>query len=135
MTLINSDNPSSSLIRSDRRGRLLVRAEQRAAILEVFDQSSLSAMAFCRQHNLSYSTFATWVQKRRKALHKPAEKDPPDKSPTFAEVLIQTDQPSKKIPSPIRIILPEGIHLEVVCSSQVPLALELIRALCPSNPC
>jgi len=27
MTLINFDNPSSSLIRSDRGGRLLIRAE------------------------------------------------------------------------------------------------------------
>jgi hypothetical protein len=64
MTLANSDNPGG-LIRSDHGGRLLVRAEQRGAILQAFDAGSLSAMAFCRQHGLSYSTFATWIQKKR----------------------------------------------------------------------
>jgi hypothetical protein len=62
MTFANSDkSPSASVIRADRKGRLLIRAEQRAAILQAFDDSALSAMAFCRQHSISYSTFATWM--------------------------------------------------------------------------
>ncbi|BCU76854.1 hypothetical protein [Luteolibacter sp. LG18] len=63
MTFANFEETSAGVIRADRRGRLLIRAEQRAAILKAFDDSSLSAMAFCRQHGLAYSTFATWIQK------------------------------------------------------------------------
>ena len=65
MTLAKSATPTA-VVRSDRRGRLLVRAEQRHLILEAFDASALSAMAFSRQHGLCYSTFGSWVHKRRK---------------------------------------------------------------------
>jgi hypothetical protein len=54
------------LIRCDSKGRVLVAAGQRDALLDAFEQSGQSAMAFCRQHGLKYPTFATWVQKRRR---------------------------------------------------------------------
>jgi len=92
-------------------------------------------MAFCRQHNIPYSTFATWVQKRRKQLPKPPEEELPTKLPIFAEMLINPDHSVEKIHPPIRITLPEGIHLEISSSLQVPLALEMIRALSSRRSC
>jgi hypothetical protein len=47
------------VIRSDRRGRVLIDAAQREALLDEFDRNGLSAMAFCRLHDLVYPTFAT----------------------------------------------------------------------------
>ena len=53
----------------DCRERLLVRREQREALLDAFKSSGLSAMAFCQLHDLKYSTFATWRQKKRSSSH------------------------------------------------------------------
>lgn len=111
MTSPNAGDPDDKLIRADRRGRLLVRAEQRAAILEASDESSLSAMAFCRQHGLSYSTFATWIQKRRRELA-PERGDPAVQAPAFAEVVIDEGKTipktSKRGPSTVRRSLDEA---------------------------
>jgi hypothetical protein len=136
MTFANSDK-ADGLIRSDRRGRLLVRAEQRAAILQAFDAGSLSAMAFCRQHGLSYSTFATWIQKRRRENTVPAPEvcAPAPANPSFAEVHL--DQPAIFAQShrPIKLNLPSGVSVEISDPSQIPLVIELLRHLSSSRPC
>lgn len=137
MTLANSDNPSA-LIRSDRRGRLLVRAEQRTAILEAFDSSSLSGMAFCRQHGLSYSTFATWVQRRRKENN--ANPTSPVRSPQlvksrFAEVCLEQTAPIAASRPPLGLSLPSGATVEISDSAQIPLLAELLRHLSSARPC
>lgn len=136
MTLANSDNPVA-LIRSDRRGRLLVRAEQRAAILEAFDSSSLSAMAFCRQHGLSYSTFATWVQRRRKECgNKPKLPIcvPTPDPPCFAEVCLKEPSIAQSY-RPLILNLPSGASVEISNPAQMPLVIELLGALSSARPC
>jgi class 3 adenylate cyclase len=61
-TIVDPAGEAARLIRSDTKGRVLVAADQRDALLDAFEQSGQSAMAFCRQHCLKYPTFATWVQ-------------------------------------------------------------------------
>ena len=135
MTFSNSDNPDG-LIRSDRRGRLLVRAEQRTAILRAFDSSSLSAMAFCRQHGLCYSTFATWIQKRRKENVAPASAvhSPVLANPSFIEVRLEEAATSRPL-HPLKFNLPSGASVEICDPSQVPLLVDLLRHLDPPRPC
>ena len=136
MTLANTDNPAE-LIRSDRRGRLLVRAEQRAAILQAFDSSSLSAMAFCRHHGLSYSTFATWIQKRRKenAVRTSPVRPQVPADPPFAEVYMAEPIAA---PGPHRLLklnLPTGASVEISDHAQMPLVVELLRHLSSARAC
>ena len=133
MTPPNSDNRDDKLIRADRRGRLLVRAEQRAAILKAFDESSLSAMAFCRQHGLSYSTFATWIQRRRRE-ETPVSIEAAAPAPAFAEVVFDESKSGKAVP-PLRVILRSGVSFELVSADQVPLAAGLIQSLAGSRSC
>ncbi|QJE95265.1 IS66 family insertion sequence element accessory protein TnpA [Luteolibacter luteus] len=134
MTSPNSGNPDDKLIRADRRGRLLVPAEQRAAILKAFDESSLSAIAFCRQHGLSYSTFATWIQKRRRE-QAPGSGDPAVPHPAFAEVVIDEGKAIPKTIPPLRVILRSGVSFEVVSADQVPLAAGLIQSIASLRSC
>jgi hypothetical protein len=134
MTSPNSGNHDDKLIRADRRGRLLVRAEQRAAILKAFDESSLSAMAFCRQHGLSYSTFATWIQKRRRE-QTPGVTGAEAPGPAFAEVVIEEGKAAPNATPPLRVILRSGVSFEVVSADQVPLAAGLIQSLAGPRPC
>lgn len=73
----------------------------------------MSAMAFCRQHEFSYYTFATWIQRRRRAQSSPAGSDTAPKS-AFAEILIDKSSPVSKATLPLRVTLHSGISFEVV---------------------
>jgi len=65
-SIVDPAGEAARQIRSDTKGRVLVAADQRDALLDPFEQSGQSDMAFCRQHDLKYPTFATLVQKRRR---------------------------------------------------------------------
>ena len=64
---------ASDILQQDARGRVLVSAARREALLDEFERSGSSAMRFARLAGLRYSTFANWVQarRRRRALAKP----------------------------------------------------------------
>lgn len=47
-------------------------AAQRAELLAAFERSELSAAAFVRQHQINYTTFCGWRQRRAKAKSLPA---------------------------------------------------------------
>lgn len=128
-SIVDPDGEAARLIRSDTKGRVLVAADQRDALLDAFEQSGQSAMAFCRQHGLKYPTFATWVQKRRRGSG-PAH-------PGFAEVTVDlpaTVEPPV-VPEPMRITLPDGIRIDIACRKQLAWAVELLRHLSPLRSC
>ena len=73
----------STIIRAGSDGRLRDSPAQKQSLLEAFDRSGTSAMAFARQHGVQYQTFIAWLRKRREEV--PAL----DRSgPAFAEVLV-----------------------------------------------
>jgi len=57
-SIVDPGGEAARLIPSDSKGRMLVAADQRDALLNAFEQSGQSAMAFCRQHGLKVS--APW---------------------------------------------------------------------------
>jgi len=128
-SIVGPAEEAARLIRSDSKGRVLVVADQRDALLDAFEQSGQSAMAFCRQHGLKYPTFATWVQKRRQGSV-PA-------SPRFAEVTV--DLPALPEPPPVlepmRVTLADGTRIDIACRKQLAWAAELLRHLSPPRSC
>jgi len=136
MTSTTSAGATGDVIRSDRRGRLLIRAEQRSALLDAFESSALSGMAFCRQHGLSYSTFANWIQARRKASIPAKSLPAPVPQPAFAEVIVG-ENPSavSKPPVPLRVSLRGGVSFEITGPEQIPLVAGLIQSLGGGRPC
>lgn len=116
----------TTIIRTGSDGRLRYSPAQRGELLEAFDRSGLSAMAFSSQHGVSYQTFIAWLRKRRQS----GEALPPG-VPAFAEVMLQEPPP---IPgSALRIVLPCGTALEVSSRAALPLAAELLQTL--RRPC
>ncbi len=119
-----------AVIRSDRRGRMLVSADQREALLDEFERSGLSGMAFCKLHGLVYPTFASWRKKRRER--------PAPGSPAFAEVVLDDAAPVGRQAdrrTPLRLTLPSGAVVEVSGRDQLPLLVELLQALSARRPC
>jgi transposase-like protein len=116
----------STIIRTGSDGRLRYTPEQRRDLLEAFERSGLSAMAFSRQHGVSYQTFIAWLRKRREC----GAALPPD-GPAFAEVMLQKSSPPPI--SALRIVLPCGTVIELASRSALPLAAELLQSL--RRPC
>jgi transposase-like protein len=123
-----SSEPSTdtTIIRTGSDGRLRYTAGQRQNLLEAFERSGLSAMAFSRQHGICYQTFIAWLRKRRQS----GEALPPG-VPAFAEVMLQEPPPAPI--AALRIVLPCGTALEVSSRAALPLAAELLQTL--RRPC
>jgi transposase-like protein len=114
------------MIRTGSDGRLRYSPEQRQDLLEAFDRSGQSAMAFSRHHGVSYQTFIAWLHKRRDG----GAPLPPD-TPAFAEVMVRQ---SPSIPDALlRIVLPCGTTIEVSSRAALPLAAELLSTM--RRPC
>jgi transposase-like protein len=119
-------SPDTTIIRTGSDGRLRYSPGQRRELLKAFERSGLSAMAFSKQHGVSYQTFIAWLRKRRQSV----EALPPG-VPAFAEVMLQ-EAPSGPSAA-LRIVLPCGTALEVASRAALPLAAELLQSL--RRPC
>lgn len=123
---LSTPSTDTTIIRTGSDGRLRYTPAQRGELLDAFDRSGLSAMAFSRQHGICYQTFIAWLRKRRQS----GEALPPG-IPAFAEVMLQEAPPSPG--AALRIVLPCGTALEVASRAALPLAAELLQTL--RRPC
>jgi transposase-like protein len=123
-----SSEPSTdtTIIRTGSDGRLRYSPDQRQELLDAFERSGLSAMAFSKQHGVCYQTFIAWLRKRR-----PCGEILTPGAPAFAEVMLQNPPPPQG--SALRIVLPCGTLLEVASRAALPLAAELLQSL--RRPC
>jgi len=55
------------ILKTDVLGRVTVGREQREAILNAFEVSGMTGQAFALHHGIKIQTFASWIQKRRRA--------------------------------------------------------------------
>ena len=64
---MTSTTGTNEVLRQDRRGRVRVPRGRRDALLDEFSRGGVSAAEFARMAGIKYSTFANWLQERRKA--------------------------------------------------------------------
>lgn len=102
-------------------------AVQRAQLLAAFDRSGLSAAAFARQHQLSYTTFCHWLQRRDRAA----------RTPRFVEVERTTPPvtPAAANTGALIVELNQGARLRLASPAQVALAAALLQALHAPRAC
>jgi hypothetical protein len=58
---------AGDILKTDVLGRITVGRDQREAILDAFEASGMSGQAFAQHHGIKVQTFASWIQKRRRA--------------------------------------------------------------------
>ena len=138
---------AEELLRVDALGRVWTTAERREWLLDEFERSGVAGAEFARIAGIKYSTFATWVQKRRRAtgVH-PA----PGKAgilagtrrraalpgPCFVEARIERSSAGPGSVATLRVELPCGARMEIADGSQASLAAALLRALAAEvRPC
>ena len=96
-------------------------AAQRAKILAAFDRSGLSAAEFARRHDLNYTTFCGWRQRRDKNKSLPA----------FVEIEV----PAPLAPVELLIELGAQARLRLESTAQIELTARLLQALNAPRPC
>jgi len=118
-------------LKQDAVGRVWTPPERREAILDEFEKSGLPAAQFAAHVGVKYQTFATWVQKRRKArgggsaMNAREPVVPRLRGWVEATVESATEEATRTLV----VHLPGGARLEVRDAAQAVLAAHLLRAL------
>ncbi len=123
--------PADRVLKQDAAGRVWTPRERREEVLDEFEKSGLPAAQFAAHVGVKYPTFATWVQKRRKAREGANRSD--CQTPmvprlgTWVEATVEgvTDDSEDTLV----VHLPGGAHVEVSNATEVKLAACLLRAL------
>lgn len=131
-------------MKTDALGRVRSTPAQRAALLEEFARSGLSGTKFAALAGVNYQTFATWRQQQRKRGgadgtvttqrgHDGTDGVPPGKasrSLRWMEAVMEAHKPALTGPGAALLVhLPGGLRVEFSDAAQVPLVVELCRAL------
>lgn len=118
---------TSIILKRDARGRVRTPPERREALIAEFEKSGLPATKFSELAGVRYQTFATWLQRHRQQGHRTQVAADPE-AVRFAEVVM--DEPARAAcPIGLRVMLACGTSLELTEPAQVPLAVQLIKAL------
>jgi transposase-like protein len=120
-----------NLLAADKRGRVRVSDERREVLLDEFERSGMSAVRFAERIGVKYSTFAQWVQRRRKARQEEAAVKPGPV--TFLEAVMDPPVENRAPAHGLTVMLPGGAHVVVETVVQLRLAAELLGMLASSG--
>lgn len=126
------------VLKTDVLGRVRVKKARRNALLDEFERGGTSAQAFAKMVGIKYQTFASWVQKRRRARQQypPAAKALPSASAgTLRLVEATIERSAEPDGQGLCVHLPGGARIEVRDARQAALAAALLQALVPGRPC
>jgi transposase-like protein len=115
------------ILKTDRAGRVRVPRERQEQIVAEWSKSGLSAMRFAATIGVKYQTLAGWIRRHnaRTALPVPAAITPPRGG--WLEMAVAP--PAANACSALRVELPGGAALVVGDAGQIPLVIQLLRAL------
>lgn len=119
---------TTGIIKADARGRMRYTAQFREEAIAAFERSGMSAAGFAERCGVKYQTFAGWVKRRRNERQQGVGSKAMDAGgePRFLLAEIGEESP------PVRglsVRLPGGAVASVSGPDEVPLLVELIRAL------
>jgi transposase-like protein len=138
-------NIQSPPLKTDVLGRVRITAKHREALLDAYEQSSMSGAKFAAAHGVKYPTFASWIQKRRRdrGQYEPSNESVPA---ALLESLVELGLPLAAMPSEprtsmttggaaLRIQHPCGICMCVEDAHQARLAVLVLKELDETRPC
>lgn len=122
------------VLKSDAMGRVRTPAARRRELLEEFGRSGLSGKKFAALVGVKYSTFAFWLQDRRRRgqAGRPPKEEAPD-AVRWLEAVVEKAQSNGAASGALVLTLPGGARMEVGDAHQAVLAAALLRSL--AQPC
>ena len=134
MTMIKE----ATILKRDSLGRVRVPHAKREEMLDAFERSGMSARAFAHSHGVKKMTFASWVQKRRRArgdyekeetrrkLRMPKASKTSQLQEGMSLLEVEVSAPSS---SSLEVMLPNGAKVLLSEERQIPLLKTLLREL------
>ena len=140
------------LLKQDALGRIIIPSQKREEMLDAFEASSMTATAFAKEHGVKPSTFATWVQKRRRfrgdyqdeairrKLRMPNHSNKQKKAEEkkiqatsqpplqLVEVSLAEQHPSLSPPA-LQLELPNQVKISLESEAQIPLLKNLLAKI------
>ena len=120
------------IIKQDSRGRMRTTRERREALLAEYDRSAMTGRKFAKWAGIKYTTFANWLQARRKLgcreLAAPGVASAA--SPRWLEAVVEGSphkEPAKSKTARLIVHGPGGVRLELSDERQVSWAARLLR--------
>ncbi|WP_309380215.1 IS66 family insertion sequence element accessory protein TnpA [Cerasicoccus frondis] len=113
------------MLKTDALGRVKVPPKKRETILDAFEQSGMSGSAFASHIGVTYQTFATWVQKRRRQREAPISTAERKQPLELIEAVIDTGSADALLEMEVL----GGIKLRLSRREDIALVVELLRAL------
>ena len=139
------ENKEGRVLKPDVLGRVKTGVRQREAILDEFERSGLSGTKFAAVAGVNYQTFASWVQKRRRATgaYNNGSKKLATRKTTvrgvpalpalgWVEAVVQGDALPVAKNAVLRLELPGGASVLIADEAGAALAAELLKKLHPS---
>lgn len=137
---------AGDILKTDVLGRVTIRRAQREVILDAFEVSGMTGSAFALAHGIKIQTFASWIQKRRRARgdyqndticqklrmrKNPALSAQKAARPLVSMNLIEVNLKSEtpKNHEPLEVMLPGGAVVKISHESQLGLLQILMRQL------
>lgn len=142
---------STTPLKRDVLGRVTLPAAQREALLDEFERSGLMGRPFAKLLGVNYPTFASWIQKRRRARGdytalakpptpltevRPPQRHLPNATLRLVEVVTTPALPAActlpvvpQAATALEVRLPGGASLLVSDAAQAELAAQILRAL------
>lgn len=120
----------AEILKTDRRGRVRFTSARRDRLIEEFQKSKLSAPHFCKVTGLSYSTFATWLQKHRRKRAALPQTTASTSPVEWLETVVEKARvvPASAHTDSLVVRLPSGATMEVAHAAQASVAASLLRA-------
>jgi len=130
---------TDGIIKLDTRGRMRTTRERREALLAEFDRSGMSGQKFAAWAGIKYSTWANWVQQRRKKQGQvpsaPSETKPGEDASNnvrWLEAVVGASTQKATVKSKTGALVVQGaggMRIEIADEAQVKLAAQLLREL------
>lgn len=117
----NRDGKENELLKVGTKGRVQIPPERRKNLLEEFDRSGMTGAAFAKHYGIKYTTFAYWIQARRRKQERPV-------SSGENHFLLVTAEGAKRSGG-VTVELPRGVKLTITTREEAHLAAALIEAL------
>jgi hypothetical protein len=116
------------IVKRDVLGRVKTSRERRSALLEEFDRSGMSGQKFAAWAGIKYTTFANWLQQRRRQRKLGIEAT---NGVQWVKAVVTKSAHGKEAARTGGLIVhaPGGLRIEIAEAKQVSLAVQLLREL------
>lgn len=115
------------ILKTDRAGRVRVPRERQQQIVAEWSKSGLSAMRFAAAIGVKYQTLSGWIRRHGGRGGEAALETTAPIQPHWLEMAMSPG--SVRASSGLRVELPGGAALVVGDAGQIPLVIQLLRAL------